>query len=227
MPIDPKSITTKPAPGIPDVLANDDRPSPFGDGEKSARKSGLFARFQDAIQTSRGDERGATESPMATPANTDDLAMRRAKSARTQRMIVPEGVVIEGSFSSGSDTDIAGRVNGDVSVESKLLLGPSATVTGNVRAAMCSLEGLVEGHIECGVELELSATGRLNADAIAGKKMTVAGEIHGNVTCGGTLRLVSSAKVTGNIRARVIVIEEGAVFNGTCSMSAPKPKATT
>ncbi len=224
MPIDPKSLTAKPSPGLPDALAQDDRPSPFDDNEKAARKSGLFARFQDAIQTSRGDERGGLEAPMPGPAGSDDLALRRAKTNRTQRMIVPEGVVIEGSFSSGSDTDIAGRVNGDVSVESKLLLGPSATVTGNVRAAMCSLEGLVEGHIECGIELELGATGRLNADAIAGKKMTVAGEVHGNVTCGGTLRLVSSAKVTGNIRARVIVIEEGAIFNGTCSMSAPKPK---
>ena len=195
--------------------------------EKKGTILGKFnAKFQDALQTSRGDDAPGSGARGLHVPGSDDLAMRRAKSVRSQKMVVPEGVVIEGSFSSASETEISGRVDGDVTVDGKLTLGPSALVVGSVRVAVCKVEGQVDGKIECGQELELGPTGRLNHDAMAGKRMTVAGNVKGNITCGGQLLLVASAKVTGNIRARSIVIEEGAIFNGTCSMSGPGQKSS-
>jgi cytoskeletal protein CcmA (bactofilin family) len=190
--------------------------------EKKGTILGKFnAKFQDALQTSRGED--ASTSAAHVP-GSGDLAMRRAKSVRTQKMVVPEGVVIEGSFSSASETEISGQVDGDVTVDGKLALGPSAIVAGSVRVAICKVEGRVDGKIECGQELELGPTGRLNHDAMAGKRMTVAGQVKGNITCGGQLLLMASARVNGNIRARSIVIEEGAIFNGACSMSTANQK---
>ncbi len=205
-----------------DVFAEKPLPqAPPQQEEKKGTILGKFnARFQDALQTSRGEE--ASGSGVCTPhVQADDLAMRRARAVRSQKMVVPEGVVVEGSFSSASETEISGRVDGDVTVDGRLALSPSAMVAGRVRVAVCKVEGQVDGKIECGQELELGPTGRLNHDAMAGKRMVVAGNVKGNITCGGQLLLVASAKVTGNIRARSIVVEEGAVFNGICSMSAP------
>ena len=201
----------------------------FEELEKASKKGSLFGKvnsaFQDVLQSSRGDgrRRDATAEAGDNPRVTaDDLAISRAKSVRAQRMIVPEGVIIEGAMSSGSETEISGRVDGDVTVDGRLFLGSSALISGSVRSTQCRVEGLVDGRVECSQELDLGKTGRLNADALAAKKMTLAGQVFGNVTCGGLLLLTSTAKVTGNIRARTIVIEEGAIFNGMCSMARPK-----
>ncbi|GMW00210.1 MAG: hypothetical protein AMXMBFR84_13480 [Candidatus Hydrogenedentota bacterium] len=191
-------------------------------------EGGLFSRmgaaFQDAIQSSRGT--GRTRSPAEEGGNdpevtADDLAIRRARTIKLQRMVVPEGVIIQGNLMSGSETEIAGKIEGDVTVDGRLYLGASALVTGNVRAGSCKIEGLVEGKVECSQELELGRTARLNAEAMAGKQVVIGGKIFGDVTTGGTLRLVAGASLQGNIRARRIVIEEGALFNGTCAMRPP------
>lgn len=198
---------------------------------RAGRRGSVFGRmsqrFQEAIDTGRGDERvrDVTEETENDPGiSPDDLAMKRAKSVKPQRMIVPEGVIIEGALSSGSETEIEGRVDGDVTVDGRLFLGRSALVSGNVRAVACRIEGLVDGKVDCSSDLELGETGRLNADAVAGRGMVLAGQCNGNVICGGVLRLRPTAQLEGNIRARTFVLEEGATFNGECVIGA-KPKA--
>jgi cytoskeletal protein CcmA (bactofilin family) len=140
-------------------------------------------------------------------------------------MIVPEGVIIEGNMTSGSETEISGRIEGDVTVDGRLYLGASALITGNVRATSCVIEGLVEGKVECSEDLELGRTGRLNADAMAGKEINLGGQVFGSISTGGVARLRTTARLTGNIRSRRIVIDEGAVFNGTCTMRTPSQRA--
>lgn len=212
-----------------DTPAAPDEPDSFEEMQKASRRGGFVRKagtaFHDFLVSSRGaGERARDPSVEAagSPSTTaDDLAIRRAKSVSTQRMIVPEGVIIEGSMTSGSETEISGRVDGDVTVEGRLHLGASALISGNVRASSCKVEGLVEGKMECSQDLEVGRTGRLNADALAGKQVMVAGQIFGNVSCGGRARLASTSKVQGNIHTRRLVIEEGAVFNGSCAMRTP------
>lgn len=181
-------------------------------------------RFQDVLQSSRGSSRSrdaARESAGDPMVTADDLAIRRARSIKPQRMTVPEGVIIGGSLTSGSETEIAGRVEGDVVVDGHLILEASALISGNVRASSCRVDGLVEGKVECSNDLELGPTGRLNADVVAGKRMQVGGQVFGNITSGGLVRIGATARVNGDIRARAIIIDEGGVFNGRCTMRPP------
>lgn len=184
-------------------------------------------RFQDVLQTSRGGGRepsALTEvreeiPPTPVAVNVDDLAGRRARTVRPQRMVVPEGVLIEGNLTSGSDTEIAGRIEGNVAVESAtLVLESSAQISGTVRAGNCRVEGFVDGRVECAQDLEIGQNARINAGVSAARRLSVAGQIMGDITSGGLVRLAATAKVSGDIRARNIVIEEGAVFNGSCIM---------
>ena len=195
-----------------------------------AGKKGLLgrfnSRFNDKLQTSRGQDRQrdvVVETASIPDVKADDLAMRRAKtvSGSAQRMIIPEGVIIEGSLTSSSDTDIGGRIQGNITVEGRLNLGPSALISGNIRAGSCKIDGLVEGKVECSEDLELGPTGRLNADILAGKRIYLAGEVYGNVTTPGILRLAATSKVEGDVRTRSIMVEEGATLNGQCTMRAP------
>ena len=64
----------------------------------------------------------------------------------------------------------------------------------------------------------------MTSDVMAGNQVFISGIVRGNIQCGGRLQLSDSAEVTGNIRARTIVIAPGAMFNGTCTMSTPKAK---
>lgn len=198
----------------------------FGDMQQAGRK-GLFGRLgtslNDALQTSRGDRRRDAVEELATTAasNADDLAIRRAKSVVMQKMIIPEGVIIEGNLSGGSETEIGGRIEGNIVVDGRLYLGPSALVSGNVRAASCRIEGLVEGKVECSDELELGKSGRLNGDVHVAKRINFAGQVYGNVATQGTLRLAEGSTVTGDVRARSLIIEEGASLNGQCNMRPP------
>ena len=211
-----------------DAPAGADGADSYVELERASKKGSFFGRvnaaFQDALQSSRGDEGplSVQEGPGASPeATADDLAIRRAKKVSPRRMIVPEGVIISGSMTSGSETEISGRVEGDVNVDGRLHLGAAALVTGNVRAVSCKVEGLVEGTMECSNEINLERSGRLNADAMAGKRVTVAGQAFGSVTTGGMLRLVASGRIEGDIHARRLIIEEGATFNGGCTMRRP------
>ncbi|MBL7648304.1 MAG: polymer-forming cytoskeletal protein [Candidatus Hydrogenedentes bacterium] len=202
----------------------------------NAGKKGLLgrfnSRFNDKLQTSRGQDRQrdvVAETASIPEVKADDLAMRRAKtvtSGSAQRMIIPEGVIIEGSLTSSSDTDIGGRIEGNITVEGRLNLGPSALISGNIRAGSCKIEGLVEGKVECTEDLELGPTGRLNADVLAGKRIYLAGQVYGNVTTPGMLRLAATSRVEGDVRTRSIMVEEGATLNGQCTMRAPSQQQT-
>jgi cytoskeletal protein CcmA (bactofilin family) len=209
-----------------------DKPKPAGDTFEemadAAKESGFLdrvnQRFQGVLQSSRGTDRRRSpveEAGDDARVTADDLAIRRAKNVKPKRMIIPEGVIIEGSLTSGSETEISGRIEGNVTVDGRLFLGASALVTGNVRAATCRVEGLVEGKIECSQDLELGQTGRLNADAQAGKALLLAGQVFGSTTTAGSIRMVNTAKVSSNLRTRKLVVEEGAVFNGRCTMRPP------
>jgi cytoskeletal protein CcmA (bactofilin family) len=49
----------------------------------------------------------------------------------------------------------------------------------------------------------------------------VNGEIRGNVTAEERMEIHASGKVSGNIQTPVLVVDEGVVFNGNCSMEKP------
>lgn len=195
------------------------------------------ARFNDALQQGRSAERHGADGmptplpPAPTGANPnpqqhheptgDDLALRNAKSVGAARMVVPEGVVIEGSLMGGTDTEIHGRITGDISIDGRLYLGQKAVVSGNVKATACHIDGNVEGKVECSDEVQLGSTGRVHADLLAGKRIILAGQVYGNVATPGALRLAATCRVDGDVRARNLSMEEGAALNGKCIMRAP------
>ena len=54
----------------------------------------------------------------------------------------------------------------------------------------------------------------------------VYGTVRGDVTATGLIELGRTARVTGNVRTPSLVIEDGAVFDGTCRMSSGTGEAS-
>lgn len=212
------------------VTRNAARDANHPENEEGSEKPGMFARwsarFNEALQSGRGEDRMAAVAPPAAPI-ADDIAIRRSRNVVQTKMVIPEGVTVEGSVSGGCDTEISGRVSGNVMVDGRLALGPSGVISGNVRAVSARIEGLIEGKIECSEELELGKTGRLNAGGSAGKRIFLAGQVYGNMTTPGALKLAAGCVVNGDIQTRSLVMEEGAALNGACSMRASAPENKT
>jgi len=193
-----------------------------------AGRKGLFGRLNTAIQQNRSTTperpREVVVAETAPAVTADDIAIRRARAVTSARMIIPEGAIIQGNLTAGSETEISGRVEGDVNIDGVLLLGKTALITGSVRAGSCRVEGLVEGKVECSDELDLGQTGRINGDVAAGKRINLAGQVYGGVITPGVLRMAQSCRVQGDVRARSLTMEEGATLDGSCIMRAPSQK---
>jgi len=95
------------------------------------------------------------------------------------------------------------------------------TSPGNVR-----IEGIVKGSVKADGNLFVSDTARIEADVRADNAM-IAGEVTGDLTVAEKLELSSTAKVNGNITARVMSVEAGAVISGTCLIAVETAPAKT
>lgn len=84
------------------------------------------------------------------------------------------------------------------------------------------IEGRVEGTIAMRNHLTIEATGRVQAEVRA-EELTVNGEASGTLEAGTRVSIRATAKVSGEVRAPRVVIEDGAVFNGTIEMDVPLP----
>ncbi|MCX7991950.1 MAG: polymer-forming cytoskeletal protein [Proteobacteria bacterium] len=79
------------------------------------------------------------------------------------------------------------------------------------------IDGKVEGEIDGDDTLLVGESGVVNGTVKAGN-IQISGKVKGDIRAGERLTLKKGCDVRGTIFSRTIVIEEGAVFNGTCRM---------
>lgn len=85
------------------------------------------------------------------------------------------------------------------------------------------LEGKIFGNIHCKGRLVLAATASIEGD-IECEALASEGKIKGNVACSGLMHLQSTAQLVGNVHCTRMQIDEGAAFNGQCTMQLPAGK---
>jgi cytoskeletal protein CcmA (bactofilin family) len=100
--------------------------------------------------------------------------------------VIGKGTVLEGNIETSGNIRIEGKIIGNLKSKSKVALGNSSLVDGNVSAQNADIEGTVKGKVEIADMLVLKATATVHGDIATGK----------------------------------LVVEPGAVFNGTCKMGA-------
>lgn len=103
-------------------------------------------------------------------------------------------------------------------------LGKGSQVTGKVvLAGTGRIEGKIEGEVAAQETLVIGESAVLNAQ-VSGETIVIHGKVTGDVTARQKLELRTGCKVTGNISAPRLVVEEGATFEGQCSMGSPEAK---
>ncbi len=110
--------------------------------------------------------------------------------------------------------------NSDTVIGSEAYFQGTLTAKGSLR-----VDGRIDGSIVDAKLVTIGKTGKIKGD-ISCEVCSVSGEVTGNVTALDHIELLAGAKMTGDLRAVKILIEEGAVFNGNCSMTGLKNPKT-
>ncbi len=121
--------------------------------------------------------------------------------------IINAGTSIIGDLNSEGDLRIDGIVKGSIIVKTKLVLGPSSKVDGNVKAANCDVQGTVNGNIFIEDLLTVKATAKIIGDIKSQKLVIESGaEFNGNSQMGvsKSSNIVQKQPNPLNVKAAVI-----------------------
>ena len=107
------------------------------------------------------------------------------------------------------------------------IVGQGASLEGNiVSAGSLRIDGKVKGQVTADGDVVVSPQSQVEAD-IKAENVSVAGKFKGNIAVSGKVELARGGRVDGNITSKVLVVQEGGVFQGQSIMDqqaqAPKP----
>ena len=89
------------------------------------------------------------------------------------------------------------------------------------------IEGEANGEIECQGTLIISPQARVRS-AITAHNVIINGDYEGDVDCGGRFEIGPTGRVKGKIKTQVLVVKEGAHWEGSVVMThEPRPAAAT
>jgi cytoskeletal protein CcmA (bactofilin family) len=98
-------------------------------------------------------------------------------------------------------------------------VGNGTTLKGEANfKGMLRVDGVLAGHVKSdGGTLIVGNNGQVDGE-IAVAVATIQGTVNGNITASQRLELGRAAKVKGDIETPSLIIEQGAVYEGTCRM---------
>jgi len=88
---------------------------------------------------------------------------------------------------------------------------------GNVRfTGTLTIDCELRGSVTTDDALIVGSSGRVQAEIIAGT-VEVSGKVHGNIKAKSRVKILTGGEVYGNIESPAISMDEGVVFEGSCS----------
>jgi cytoskeletal protein CcmA (bactofilin family) len=114
---------------------------------------------------------------------------RAAEEISNSSNTIGKGTFLEGNIETYGNIRIEGKVTGNVKSKSKVALGHSSHVQGNIIAQNADIEGEVKGKIEVAELLVLKATAVINGDIVTGKLVVEPGAVfNGGCKMGATIK---------------------------------------
>jgi cytoskeletal protein CcmA (bactofilin family) len=98
------------------------------------------------------------------------------------------------------------------------IIGPGMRVVGDCETdGTIRIEGIVEGSVRAGKAVVVGKDGVVSGD-IATQDAVISGTVNGTVVADSRLEIQATSRIEGDVRARRLQLEEGAIFNGTVHM---------
>jgi cytoskeletal protein CcmA (bactofilin family) len=100
----------------------------------------------------------------------------------------------------------------------KTVIGPETRIAGPLTGKdELEVHGTVDGPVHGEASVTIAAGARIGGE-VRGRDVIVGGELAHAVFATGTVRLLATAVLTGDIEAPRVAIDEGAVFDGQIRM---------
>ncbi len=93
-----------------------------------------------------------------------------------------QGTLVKGTVSSESDIRVDGTLEGDLHCASKLIIGPSGMISGDVECENALIEGSFKGHLTVRGTLHVKDNAKIEGD-VSTEKLIVDQDAVFNVTC--------------------------------------------
>ena len=94
------------------------------------------------------------------------------------------------------------------------VIGADLEITGTIKGSgSVRIDGKLEGELNCNGDAAVGKDAKIKGNLTV-TSATIEGTINGNVTAKDRIELKSSARVTGDIRAKRLSVEDGVTFIG-------------
>ena len=105
------------------------------------------------------------------------------------------------------------------------IIGPGMRIVGDCETdGTVRVEGQVQGSVRAGKAVVVGKDGHIDGDIVT-QDAVVSGRVTGTVTAESRLELQATSKVEGQVFARRMQLEDGAVLNGTIQMGEARARA--
>ena len=103
-------------------------------------------------------------------------------------------------------------------VSNSNIIGKGTTLTGDLETSgNLRIEGKLKGNIKSKSKIAFGQSSEIEGNVLA-QNADIAGHVNGTVEISETLVLKASAIIDGDIVTNKLLVESGAVFNGSCKM---------
>jgi cytoskeletal protein CcmA (bactofilin family) len=142
------------------------------------------------------------------------------KNPKTQATVLSQASAVTTPPAATSTTAAtpAARANGPAPADGRAYLDRGSKISGKISfEGPARIDGEVDGEINAKDALTIGDSAVITAHIRAGS-VSVAGKVSGDIVATQRIEIRPSAKVSGNITAPVLSVQEGAMFEGHCSM---------
>jgi Integral membrane protein CcmA involved in cell shape determination len=102
---------------------------------------------------------------------------RAADEISNSSNVIGKGTVLEGNIETYGNIRIEGKIIGNIKSKSKIALGNSSHIEGNITAQNADIEGEVRGKIDISELLVLKSTAVVHGDISTGKLVVEPGAV--------------------------------------------------
>ncbi len=117
--------------------------------------------------------------------------------------LIGQGTVIEGEIRSTGDLRIDGTIIGSVSSKSKVVVGATGQIQGDITCQNADVSGQIKGQTIVAELLFLKSTARINGDISAGKLVVEVGaSFTGNCNMGPMIKDLKNADKQSEVQVK-------------------------
>lgn len=165
-----------------------------------------WSRFSKALSSKERDGEAEDQQSAAESAPTSQVAASPVAPRQVQDVNVS---VARSSKQAAQDA----REDGETLIAERSFFDGTFRAEESVRIRG-TLQGEIESKRSIFVEEQAKVTAKVTASAV-----TVAGQVNGQIFCAGRVEIKPTGRVTGEINAGTLIMQEGAFFEGNLKMA--------